>query len=77
MMSGGYSDPLNKRILYDNSTVAVVDAQKQLCRPQHLKAWSEENMSRAVSAVVVSGISSRKAALMYDIPRRSYQWTCT
>ena len=25
-------------------------------------------MSRAVSAVVVSGISIRKAALMYDIP---------
>lgn len=26
-------------------------------------------MSRAVSAVVVSGISIRKAALMYDIPK--------
>ena len=68
-MSGHHSIPLSKRVLCSDSAVAVEDAQKQPCRPQHFKEWSEENMSRAVSAVLVSGISIRKAALMYDIPK--------
>ena len=38
-------------------------------RPVNYKSWTEENMSRAISAVIQDGIAVRKAAELYNVPK--------
>ena len=38
-------------------------------RPLSYKSWSEKEMSRALNAVVVDGVSVRHAALLYGVPK--------
>ena len=38
-------------------------------RPVQYKSWSEENMSKAISAVVQDEIAVRKAAALYNVPK--------
>ena len=40
-----------------------------LLRPVQYKSWSEENMTRAITAVVKDGVSIRKAAELYNVPK--------
>ena len=60
---------LSDRIICSSSDDLVESGKKLPVRLQHFKLWSDENMKRAVAAVVVSGISIRKAAIMYGIPK--------
>lgn len=58
--------PLSERV------ITTKDTEMLHCepnRPKEYKCWNEENMSRAVAAVLKCGISVRKAALMYGIPK--------
>lgn len=67
------SDPpfllLSDRIICSSSDDLIESGEKLPVRLQHSKLWSDENMKRAVAAVVASGISIRKAAIMYGIPK--------
>jgi hypothetical protein len=38
-------------------------------RPVQYKSWSEENMSKAITAVVQDDVSVRKAAELYNVPK--------
>ena len=58
--------PLSERVIMTR------ELERIHCEPNRLheyKSWNEDNMSRAVSAVVKCGLSVRKAALMYSIPK--------
>ena len=68
-MSDPSTFPLSKCIIYSSSDDFVESGEKLPDRPQHFKERSDENMKRAVSAVVASGINIRKAAVMYGIPK--------
>lgn len=37
--------------------------------PVNYKSWTEENRSRAISAVIQDGIAVRKAAELYNVPK--------
>ena len=37
--------------------------------PVQYKSWTEENMSRAISAVVQDGVAIRKAVELYSVPK--------
>ena len=58
--------PLSQRVI---STKDAQTVHHEPNRPKEYKCWNEDNMSRAVAAVVKCGISVRKAALMYGIPK--------
>ena len=58
--------PLSQRVI---STKDAQTIHHEPNRPKEYKCWNEDNMSRAVAAVVKCGISVRKAALMYGIPK--------
>lgn len=61
--------PLCERVIQSKDYPCTQHEATQPERPSQFKCWSEENMTRAVSAVVTCGISIRKAATMYGIPR--------
>lgn len=64
--------PLLKERVYTSKGVRArtIPRVEHLCqRPTKYKLWSQEKMSRALNSVVKEGLSVRKAALEYNVPR--------
>jgi len=59
--------PLASRVYVSRSNSRVVPEASH--RPPKYKQWSEEQMSQAYSSVINNGLSVRRAALEYDVPR--------
>ena len=64
--------PLRERVFTSKQTLLQTHLLCDLTntnRPLSYKSWSEEEMSRALNAVVVHGVSVRHAALLYGVPK--------
>ena len=60
--------PLSKRVYRSTSCTQRVASVSQF-RPSTYKNWSKESMELAYQAVMNDGISVRRAAIEYNVPR--------
>ena len=60
--------PLAQRVYRSKSRIHT-DLHTSLQRPPEYKQWSEAQMTQAYSAVINDGLSVRRSALEYDVPR--------
>ena len=64
--------PLRERVFTSKQTLLRTHSLNDLTninRPLSYKKWTEEEMGRALNAVVVDGVSVRRAALLYGVPK--------
>ena len=67
-----HHQPLKDRILkpdhqhYQHSCIVTMTKS---CRPSQYKSWSEETMEKAYTSVLNNGMSVRKAAEVYNVPK--------
>ena len=62
---------LNQRIFRSKTHHPLYSFQNSVTvsRPEKFKQWSEEVMEKAVNAVINNGMSVRRAAMDYDVPK--------
>lgn len=64
--------PLRERVFTSKQTLLrtySLDDLTNTNRPLSYKRWNEEEMGRALNAIVVDGLSVRRAALLYGVPK--------
>ena len=64
--------PLRDRVFSSKQTLLrthSLDDLSNFNRPLEYKQWTEEQMGRALNAVAVDGLSVRRAALLYGVPK--------
>ena len=69
---GNAMRPLRERVFVSKQSVLRTNSLGDLTnvnRPLAYKRWNEEQMSRALDAVAAEGLSVRRAALMYGVPK--------
>lgn len=62
------SPPLAQRV-YSSKSSDYPDLRMSSVRPLTYKPWSPQQMSRAYSAVINEGLSVRRSAVEYNVPR--------
>ena len=63
--------PIKKRIFRGSSSQTVLTAlgSKPATRPSQYKHWTDDNMAKALDSVTNKGMSVRKAAPYYNVPK--------
>ena len=61
--------PLNQRIFISKARSQWCHSSQGADRPEKFKLWKPEAMEKALDAVIEHGVSIRRAALEYDVPR--------
>ena len=61
--------PLNQRIFISKARSQCYHSSQGADRPEKFKLWKPEAMEKALDAVIEHGVSIRRAALEYDVPR--------
>ena len=61
--------PLRERVLVGHGPLTTTDTHTVPSRPLQYKGWTQESMTLAVKSVIEDGISVRKAAEHYGVPK--------
>ena len=62
---------LKDRVYRSNVSIATTHVSSSLARSGTYKSWSEDQMERALTSVVSEGLSVRRAACLFNVPKSS------